>query len=206
MSVFFKIFQKSRRFGQVRSPHQKKIDNNIEFSEKCLPLPKPKIMSIMKKALMITLMAVIMCLSSAATDFKTYENEIFSIGYPSDWEVTYEGDDCMNVATEDGEICFDVTYNERGPMKNQLQEAADNWEYMKKGSGHVVDQKLVKDDYALVRSIETDEDDGTQTVVVWFLMITQEPQCFSGSIQSPMSRANEAIDILVEMLATLTQK
>lgn len=39
---------------------------------------------------MITLMAVIMCLSSAATDFKTYENEIFSIGYPSDWEVTYE--------------------------------------------------------------------------------------------------------------------
>ena len=137
---------------------------------------------------------------------KTYENEIFSIGYPSDWEVTYESDDCMNVATEDGEIRFDVTYNERGPMKNQLQEAADNWEYMKKSNGHVVDQKLVKDDYALVRSIETDEDDGTQTVVVWFLMMTQEPQCFSGSIQSPMSRANEAIDILIEMLSTLTQK
>lgn len=163
-------------------------------------------MKIMKKALMITLMALIVSLSSAATDFKNYENEIFSIGYPSDWEVTYEGDDCMNVATEDGEIRFDVTYNERGPMKNQLQEAADNWEYMKKSNGHVVDQKLVKDDYALVRSIETDEDDGTQTVVVWFLMMTQEPQCFSGSIQSPMSRANEAIDILVEMLATLTQK
>ena len=73
--------------------------------------------------------------------------------------------------------------------------AADNWEYMKKSDGYQVDQKLVKDDYALVRSIETDEDDGTQTVVVWFLMITEEPQCFSGSIQSP-----------VEMLATLSQK
>ena len=153
-------------------------------------------MKIMKKALMITLMALIVSLSSAATDFKTFENEIFSIGYPSEWEVTYESDDCMNVATEDGEIRFDVTYNERGPMKSQLQEAADNWEYMKKSNGHVVDQKLVKDDYAL----------GTQTVVVWFLMMTQEPQCFSGSIQSPMSRANEAIDILVEMLSTLTQK
>ena len=203
---FSKSFKKANDLDKYAAPIRKKIDNNIEFSEKCLPLRKPKIMKIIKKALMITLMALIVSLSSAATDFKTYENEIFSIGYPSEWEVTYESDDCMNVATKDGEIRFDVTYNERGPMKNQLQEAADNWEYMKKSNGHVVDQKLVKDDYALVRSIETDEDDGTQTVVVWFLMMTQEPQCFSGSIQSPMSRANEAIDILVEMLATLTQK
>lgn len=155
---------------------------------------------------MIILMALMVSLISTAADFKTFENEKFTIGYPSDWEVTFYGDDWMNVATDDDEIRFDVTYNDEGPMKSQLQEAADNWEYMKKSSGHQVDQKLVKDDYALVRSIETDEDDGTQTVVVWFLMITQEPQCFSGSIQSPMSRANEAIDILVEMLATLTQK
>ena len=203
---FSKSFKKANDLDKYAAPHQKKIDIVIQFVKKCLPLLKPKIMKIMKKTLMITLMALIVSLSSAATDFKTYENEIFSIGYPSDWEVTYESDDCMNVATEDGEIRFDVTYNERGPMKNQLQEAADNWEYMKKSNGHVVDQKLVKDDYALVRSIETDEDDGAQTVVVWFLMMTQEPQCFSGSIQSPMSRANEAIDILVEMLATLTQK
>ena len=160
----------------------------------------------MKKALMILLMALMVNLVSTATDFKTYENEIFTISYPADWEVTYESDDCVNVATEDGEICFDVTYNERGPMKDQLQMAADNWEYMKKSNGHQVDQKLVKDDYALVRSIETDEDDGTQTVVVWFLMITKEPEGFSGSIQSPISRANEAIDILVEMLGTLSQK
>ena len=203
---FSKSFKKANDLDKYAAPHQKKIDIVIQFVKKCLPLLKPKIMKIMKKTLMITLMALIVSLSSAATDFKTYENEIFSIGYPSDWEVTYESDDCMNVATEDGEIRFDITYNERGPMKNQLQEAADNWEYMKKSNGHVVDQKLVKDDYALVRSIETDEDDGAQTVVVWFLMMTQEPQCFSGSIQSPMSRANEAIDILVEMLATLTQK
>ena len=155
---------------------------------------------------MISLMALMVGLSSAATDFKTYENEKFTIGYPADWEVTYEGDDCMNVATDDYEIRFDVTYNDMGPMMSQLQQAVDNWEYMKKSNGHVVDQKLVKDDYALVRSIETDEDDGAQTVVVWFLMITEEPQCFSGSIQSPISRANEAMDILVEMLATLTKK
>ena len=103
-------------------------------------------------------------------------------------------------------IRFDITYNDEGPMKSQLQMAADNWEFMKKGDGDTVDQKLVKDDYALVRSIQTDEDDGTQTVEVWFLMISQEPQCFSGSIKSPIGRANEAIDILVEMLATLSQK
>ncbi len=160
----------------------------------------------MKKVLMILLMALMVNLVTMATDFKTFENEVFTISYPADWEVTYESDDCMNVATDDDEIRFDVTYNERGPMKDQLKMAADNWEYMKTSNGHQVDQKLIKDDYALVRSIETDEDDGTQTVVVWFVMITQEPQGFSGSIQSPMSRANEALDILVEMLATLSQK
>lgn len=160
----------------------------------------------MMRVLTILLMALMVSLVSTATDFKTYENEMFTISYPADWEVTYESDDCMNVATEDGEIRFDVTYNERGPMKDQLQMAVDNWEYMKTSNGHKVDQKLVKDDYALVRSIETDEDDGTQTVVVWFVMITKEPEGFSGSIQSPINRANEAIDILVEMLGTLSQK
>ncbi len=151
-------------------------------------------------------MALMANLVSTATDFKTFENEKLKISYPADWEVSYYGDDWMNVASPDDEIRFDVTYNDYGPTKSQLKEAADNWEYMKTSNGHKVDQKLVKDDYALVRSIETDEDDGTQTVVVWFLMITKEPEGFSGSIQSPISRANEAIDILVEMLATLSQK
>lgn len=160
----------------------------------------------MKKELMILLMALMVNLVSTATDFKTFENEKLTISYPADWEVSFYGDDWMNVASPDDEIRFDVTYNDYGPTKSQLKEAADNWEYMKTSNGHKVDQKLVKEDYALVRSIETDEDDGTQTVVVWFLMITKEPECFSGSIQSPMSRANEAIDILVEMLATLSQK
>ena len=160
----------------------------------------------MKKILMILLMALMVNLVSTSTDFKTFENEKLKISYPADWEVSFYGDDWMNVASPDDEIRFDVTYNDYGPTKSQLKEAADNWEYMKTSNGHKVDQKLVKDDYALVRSIETDEDDGTQTVVVWFLMITKEPECFSGSIQSPISRANEAIDILVEMLATLSQK
>ena len=155
---------------------------------------------------MILLMALMVNLVTTATDFKTFENEKLTISYPADWEVSFYGDDWMNVASPDDEIRFDVTYNDYGPTKSQLKEAADNWEYMKTSNGHKVDQKLVKEDYALVRSIETDEDDGTQTVVVWFLMITKEPECFSGSIQSPMNRANEAIDILVEMLATLSQK
>lgn len=160
----------------------------------------------MKKLLMISLMAMFMSLSAAAVDLKTYENEKFTVSYPSDWEVTYESDESMNVASPDDAIRFDVTYNDMGPTKAQLKQAADNWEYMKTSNGHKVDQKMVRDDYAMVRSIETDEEDGEQTVVVWFLMITKEPECFSGSIQSPMNRANEAIDILVGMLSTLSQK
>ena len=110
------------------------------------------------------------------------------------------------MASDDEKILFDVGFNDEGPMKSQLQETVENWVLMKQGQGHKVDQKLVKEDYALVRSIETDKDSGKQTVVVWFLMISSEPQCFSGSIQSDLSHANEALDILVDMLATLSPK
>ena len=67
-------------------------------------------------------------------------------------------------------------------------------------------EKMVKEDYALVRSIATDEDDGEQTVSVWFIMISTEPQGFSGSIDCGIEHANEALDTLVALLATLSPK
>ncbi len=151
-------------------------------------------------------MAMLACLSSYAVDFKTFESKLFSIGYPADWDVTYESDECLNVSTEDDSIRFNVTFNDYGPLKSELQQAVDNWVYMKESHGHKVDQKLVKDDYALVRTIMTDEDDGSKTVEVWYLMITHDRKGFSGTIESSLSRANEAIDTLVEMLATLKEK
>lgn len=162
----------------------------------------------MKRLLLLSLTSLIMSLFAHAQDFKTFENEAFSIGYPSDWAVTWYGDTYVNIVNDDGDgdIRFDVTFNEEGPMKSQLQACVDNWAYMKESRGHKVDQKLVKEDYALVRSIETDEDDGSQTVVVWFIMISSEPQCFTGSIQCPYEQANDAMNVLVEILATLSPK
>lgn len=151
-------------------------------------------------------MVLSMSLATHAQEVNTYENKAFSIDYPADWEVTWDSESFVNLASEDGEIRFDVSFNELGPMKSQLQEAADNWVYMKERDEEKVDQTMVKDDYALVRSIATDEEDGTQTVTVWFIMISTEPECFCGSIKSPFARANDAIDILVNMLATLSRK
>lgn len=163
-------------------------------------------MGIMRKVFMMMLVALITSVNMPATDFKTYENKLFTIGYPADWEVTYEGDECLNVASWNGEIRFDVTYGDDGPLMSQIQEVADNWAYMKESHGHKVDQKMVREDYALVRSIETDEDDGSKTVYVWFIMMIRDKQCFTGGIQSPFSKANESLDLLVEMLATLSPK
>ena len=159
----------------------------------------------MKKILILALM-MLLGVAAQAQDKKTYENRAFSIKYPADWEITWDSYTFVNMASADEKILFDVSFNDEGPMKSQLQETVENWVLMKQGQGHKVDQKLVKEDYALVRSIETDKDSGKQTVVVWFLMISSEPQCFSGSIQSDLSHANEALDILVDMLATLSPK
>ena len=160
----------------------------------------------MKKIFLFAVMVLTLSLATQAQEFKKYENKAFSIEYPADWEVTWDGDTYMNLANPDDDIRFDITFNEQGPMKSQLQECVDNWVYMKESHGHKVDQKKVMGDYALVRSIETDEDDGTQTVEVWYLMISFEPQGFSGSIRSSLKRANEALDVLVKMLATLSPK
>ena len=159
----------------------------------------------MKKYLFFAVTVLTLGFASHAQNYKTFENKAFSIDYPEDWEVTWDNDICLNLANPEGNIRFDITFNEEGPTKAQLQHCVDNWVYMKESHGHKVD-KLVKDDYALVRSIETDDDDNTQTVVVWFLMISSEPQCFCGTINSDFDHANEALDILVNMLATLNPK
>ena len=160
----------------------------------------------MKNIIIFAATVLTLSFAAHAQNYKTYENKAFSIDYPEKWEVTWDSDKFLNLADPDGNIRFDITFNEEGTTKAQLQYCVDNWIYMKESHGHKVDQKLVKDDYALVRSIETDEDKGTQTVVVWFLMISSEPQCFSGTINSDFDHANEALDILVNMLATLSPK
>lgn len=161
----------------------------------------------MKRLLLLAMTVLAMSVSALAVEMKTFENKAFSIGYPADWQVTWDSDDVLNVADADEVITFNITFNELGPMKSQLKEAVDNMVYMKEHSlDQKVDQTLVKDDYALVRSIQTDEDDGSQTVEVWFIMISSEPQGFSGSINCPIDRGNEAMDLLVEMLSTLEPK
>ena len=160
----------------------------------------------MKRIILLAVMALTLGLASQAQEFKTYENKAFSIDYPADWEVTWDSETFMNLANADESIRFDISFNEEGPTKEQLQQCVDNWVYMKESKGYQVDQKLVKDDYALVRSIETDEDDDTQKVVVWFIIISTEPQCFCGTMNSDYEHANEALDALVNILATLNPK
>ncbi|MBQ2235466.1 MAG: hypothetical protein II428_01960 [Muribaculaceae bacterium] len=160
----------------------------------------------MKKLLLLVVAMLTFGLASHAQDVKTYENKAFSIDYPADWNVTWDGDTYMNMESADGKITFNICFNEQGPMKSQLKQAVDNWVSMQEGQGHKVDQKMVKEDYALVRSIATDEDDGEQTVSVWFIMISTEPQGFSGSIDCGIEHANEALDTLVALLATLSPK
>lgn len=160
----------------------------------------------MKRLFLLLVAVLTLTVATRAQDLKSYQNKAFSIDYPASWEVTWDGDSFVNIATDDDAIRFSCSFNEMGPTKAQLKQAVDNWVYMKQNGGATVDQKLVKDDYALVRSILTDDEDGTKTVEIWYLMISTEPQGFSGSIQCPLERANEAQDVLVAMLATLSPK
>ena len=160
----------------------------------------------MKQLFMIALMLLTFSVAANAQDVTTYENKAFSIDVPTGWYVSWDGDTFVNISTDDDVIRFSCTFNEIGPMKSQLKEAVDNWVYMKESNGTKVDQKIVKDDYALVRSILTDEDDGSKTVEIWYIMISSEPQGFSGTIECPIERGNEAQDALVSLIATLSPK
>ena len=160
----------------------------------------------MKKLFLMMVALLALSIAVHAQDVKTYQNKAFSIEYPANWQVTWDGDTYVNIATDDDAITFSCTFNEMGPTKSQLKEAVDNWVYMTQSNGATVDQKLVKDDYALVRSIMTDDEDVTKTVEIWYIMISTEPQGFSGSIKCPIDRGNEAQDVLVSMLATLSPK
>ena len=160
----------------------------------------------MKRILLFWGMAATMCVAAFAIEMKTYENAKFSIGYHADWEESWSGEEWVNFENADGDISFNITYNEVGPTKAQLQEAVDNYVYMVKNQGQKVEQQKVREDYALVRTIKTDEDDGTQSVETWFLIISKEPEGFSGSVVSPIDKANDALDIMMEMLGTLSPK
>ena len=118
----------------------------------------------MKKLFLMMVALLALSIAVHAQDVKTYQNKAFSIEYPANWQVTWDGDTYVNIATDDDAITFSCTFNEMGPTKSQLKEAVDNWVYMTQSNGATVDQKLVKDDYALVRSIMTDDEDGTKTV------------------------------------------
>lgn len=78
------------------------------------------------------MMVALLALSIAvhAQDVKTYQNKAFSIEYPANWQVTWDGDTYVNIATDDDAITFSCTFNEMGPTKSQLKEAVDNWVYM----------------------------------------------------------------------------
>ena len=51
---------------------------------------------------MIAVMALTLCMVSHAQEYKTYENNAFSIDYPADWEITWDSYKFVNMATADG--------------------------------------------------------------------------------------------------------
>ena len=44
-------------------------------------------------------------LAAHAQELKKYENKAFSIEYPADWEVTWDGNSFMNLENPDAGVC-----------------------------------------------------------------------------------------------------
>ena len=55
----------------------------------------------MKKIFLFALMVLTIGLAAHAQDLKKYENKAFSIEYPADWEVTWDGNSFMNLENPD---------------------------------------------------------------------------------------------------------
>ena len=58
----------------------------------------------MKKIFLFALMVLTIGLAAHAQELKKYENKAFSIEYPADWEVTWDGNSFMNLENPDEDI------------------------------------------------------------------------------------------------------
>jgi len=79
---------------------------------------------------------------ASATLDKTFENDKFSVQYPSALTPkTVEGSDFF-IANESGEVTFNFTWNTEGPAISDLQSLLENYVYMLKSQGTVETQAV----------------------------------------------------------------
>ena len=61
----------------------------------------------MKKSSLLVMILLTWSLATHAQNVKTYENKAFKIDYPADWEVTWDSETFVNLASADEVITFD---------------------------------------------------------------------------------------------------
>lgn len=60
-------------------------------------------------------------------NFTEYDCSGFTINYPNDLEVTWDGDEMVNLSNDDGSVFIDATYSEWGSREIQLKKTVKDF-------------------------------------------------------------------------------
>ena len=125
-------------------------------------------------------------------NFTEYDCSGFTISYPNDLKVTWDGDEMVNLSNDDGSVFIDASFSSWGTKKSQLMEGAKNFVSMFENLGWtpvgdpVVDGNIVT---ALLK--------GDGEINNFFIIAGDDSHSVSGSVKYDEELAGE-YDALVK--------
>lgn len=125
-------------------------------------------------------------------DFLQYDCSGLTISYPKDLEVTWDGDEMVNLSNDDGSVFIDATFSSWGVKKSQLKESVKNFVSLLENQGWKAAGDVVVNDYIGTCVLENDSE-----INNFFIVSNDAGHSVSGSVKYDKELAGE-YDALVK--------
>ena len=125
-------------------------------------------------------------------DFLQYDCSGLTISYPKDLEVTWDGDEMVNLSNDNGSVFIDATFSSWGVKKSQLKESVKNFVSLLENQGWKAAGDVVVNDYIGTCVLQNDSE-----INNFFIVSNDAGHSVSGSVKYDKELAGE-YDALVK--------
>lgn len=125
-------------------------------------------------------------------DFLSYDCSGLTISYPKDLEVTWDGDEMVNLSNDNGSVFIDATFSSWGVKKSQLKETAESFVSLLKNQDWVPEGDPVVTDNIVTCVLKNDSQ-----INNFFIVSGEGSHSVSGSVKYDKEMAAE-YDALVK--------